>query len=585
MFATLSSMYTDKVSAVSAFDTPRLTSVLTLNGQSSTICNNENEDVTATWLSDAIESFNDPSSAGYNPGFAASLVGVYANPSTHYFTVLQYDLPGGQKVVTFLSLKKTIVSNFTFDTVNTGGSDPYQKTGMVVKWDPSYWGELQGYNGFSLYINQTPSGCKKVAVNHGGDFSYSSGGILSDTSSPYIYVPFLEKTMYAGALTSVKYSIFFTTMPFVEPSGYEGEDIPDGTSIDSDEDGLNLIQELQQGTSDGKFDTDGDGLSDKVESATYNPYYNEMFCKQTSPYTCADPNPLEKDLFIEIDWMDNGVDPAFKPTSTQLGMVETMLGNKGINVYFDTGEYGGGNELPIYSSEINWEETDGELDIHDFKYGANTTKTGLVSALAPQFDSTYRQGVWRYVLYGVELIADNPTDGGISEPSLDDALIASENDDFYDAFSPVYGNDRARAGVLGHEIGHLLCLTGEQAFPELDSSCVYSAIDTNSESNYKSIMNYDYALPSVYQLSTIDYSDGTHGTGDHDDWGAILGGGMGAFRYNDQYDDAISRALPERAFNFNSKKKGKDSVKIIKSDAEKRARKNFKILEFQPSHE
>lgn len=407
-------------------------------------------------------------------------------------------------------------------------------------------------------------------------------GIAGKTSIGSTGILNAGRTAFSGTyMIHPLYSHVFNT---VDPDGYEGDHIPDGSTFDVDGDGLTGAEEQGQGTSDNEIDTDDDGLSDLVESISYNPYYALMFCKQTSPFPCANPHPLEKDLFIEIDWMNDGT-TAFKPTSTQLNLVKTMLENKGINVYLDLGEYGGGNALTgsKYSDTINWYETPGKLDIHDYKYGGDTTATGLSATLGPQFDYAYRQDVWRYMIYGVALIDDLETNravGGASETAKDDSIIASENNNYMDDY--VYGTDRAIAGLLAHEIGHLLCLSSGQSFTEQDADCVYGAIDDSTESNYKSVMNYSYTLPVVSQLSSVDYSDGTNGTGDHDDWGAITGGGMGGFLYNDPiytgYENAMT-SMPKSIDKKNNKTKGYDGMPELKSKAEERQKKNFKVRE------
>ncbi len=376
--------------------------------------------------------------------------------------------------------------------------------------------------------------------------------------------------------------VFISTYPPNYPSGYEGETIPG----DADGDGLSTLQEAAQSTSDNDRDSDADGLSDYVESE-WNPYYDETFCKQTSPYTCADPNPLEKDLFIEIDWMDDNIHAPYKPSSTQLGMVENMLANKGINVYFDLGEYGGGNQLPGYSSDINWFETVGQLDVHDFKYGGDVLDTGLQTSLPSQFNYEYREDVWRYMVYGVEEISDlelvaqqtGDTVGGAAEAIGDDSVIASENYDFFDDNKFAYSADRARAGVLAHEIGHLLCLSSVHRYVEQDEDCAFDDVDKEGSEDYLSVMNYTYAFPEEEGLEAVNYSDGTNGVGDHDDWSAILEG-MGGFIYNGDFTNiptliSSSNGNMDKRDKIHIKHHG-DDMPTIGGEAQARIRSSVK---------
>jgi len=286
------------------------------------------------------------------------------------------------------------------------------------------------------------------------------------------------------------------------PEDYEGDNISDAI-IDEDGDGLVQAKEAAQGTSDDKVDTDGDGLNDYIESHWYL-YHDDTFCDTSTPKHCANPDPLKKDLYIEIDWMDNGT-IAFKPTSTQLESIEDMFSAHDINIHFDTGYFGGGNELPVYDSSVYWFSTSSQLDLQDFKNGGNTLETGLLSTVSPQFNS-YRENIWRYM-------AEN----------------AIAIDDYQ------YGKDRAIEGLMAHEIGHLLCLTQTHEWEEQNTDCVVEDIDSWSGSNtYKSVMHNPYTLPTLMDLEDINYSDGTSGSGDHDDWGAITEG-MGAFINNGNY--------------------------------------------------
>ncbi|GEM_PF-1447480 len=316
------------------------------------------------------------------------------------------------------------------------------------------------------------------------------------------------------------------TFDFNYPSGYAGT--PVGGTADADDDDLTASQEMEQGTLDTKVDTDGDGISDFAESK-FNPDYDNTYCNTTvNPHICADPNPREKDLFVEVDWMVNGA-TEYKPSSTVISDLTTYYSNNGIHAHFDLGNYGGGNSLPFYTNWLYFSEQEGDLDIHDFKYGGSPADTGQTSTIAANF-SLYRQNIWRYMIYGVGEISDDDSIMGIAENLGDDIIIASQNSAIQD--DALHSLDRAYAGLMLHELGHTLCLSSRQWFTEQNSNCVFNAIDTYTNYDYKSVMDDLFLLPKYSDLEYIQYSDGTNGTGDHDDWAAI-NAGMGAFIYGE----------------------------------------------------
>jgi hypothetical protein len=92
-----------------------------------------------------------------------------------------------------------------------------------------------------------------------------------------------------------------------------------------------------------------------------------------------------------------------------------------------------------------------------------------------------------------------------------------------DGHSYVNHKIKAQAGLLMHETGHSIgLLPGKESqgpgyFPGIDNDNSQNPGDSEYEkyANYKSCMNYRYTK------TIIDYSNGSHGTNDHDDWGDI----------------------------------------------------------------
>ena len=316
------------------------------------------------------------------------------------------------------------------------------------------------------------------------------------------------------------------------PTGYEGDLVTDG-SADNDEDGLTLRQEISQNTSDYAADTDGDGLGDLTESVWFTDR-DAVFCDiTTTPYTCAYPDPVMKDIYVEIDWMYNpALNRTLKPTNTQLNLVETMFANEGINFHADVGQFGGGSELSDYAHHLLREETQDVPDFFDYKYGGD----GIPSHFA-----TERQGIWRYLIYG----HGYATSQGESESSgwasvLGDNLFVSGG--LIEGLeSSVASLDRAIANTIAHELGHTLCLSDAQLYQEQSPECIYKGIDNKSGKedinnadgyynlkNYESVMNYRYQLTKDDDFGVVEYSHGMKLSDDHDDWTAIKSN-MGGF--------------------------------------------------------
>lgn len=285
------------------------------------------------------------------------------------------------------------------------------------------------------------------------------------------------------------------------------------SSIDNDQDGLNQTDEMAQGTSDYNPDTDGDGLSDYVESTSY-PNRDAVFCDAATNY-CEYPDPLSKDLYVEVDWMVKP-DPggySMKPDSTVIDSLVDAYAAHGITAHFDTGQLGGGNEVP-YNAPLNYFAQAGVVDIFDYRDGGD----GI-----PQEFSALRKGIWHYAVSGYNwydgansgsLTSSGATGAGSNLTFVSYGLIKDNQSGF--GYSSL---DTAIAGTFIHELGHQLCLAPAHVYDEQSAACVYPGIDSTSFTyiNYVSSMYYPF------QMQIVDYSDGSHtvGTGDHNDWSAI----------------------------------------------------------------
>lgn len=301
------------------------------------------------------------------------------------------------------------------------------------------------------------------------------------------------------------------------PQDYEGN-VPSDASGDADSDGLTLAQESAIGTSDSDMDgdTDNDGLSDFIESP-WNTNRDDQFCDTSTPKNCAYPDPLKKDVYVEMDWMHNG-STDYKPTSTQIGLVISMFNDHNINLHIDAGEYGGGNELTTYESPLLNQPSSTQIDYYDYKSGGN----GISSNFASD-----RAGIWHYMISSNRYTYDvDPADSsGWASVMGSNTFIALGYilDD-----NSVASQDRAVANTIAHELGHNICLSPTRKYNEQPAQCVYQGIDNGDSGssyynleNYESVMNYRYQLTDYDDLGVVKYSEGTNTTNDHDDWSGI----------------------------------------------------------------
>ncbi len=208
-------------------------------------------------------------------------------------------------------------------------------------------------------------------------------------------------------------------------------------------------------------------------------------------------DPFYKDIFIEVDWLqsqDSG--SSNKLPQEYINEAVSIFKKHEINLHIDVGSLGGGQEIPTKSS--------------------------------PTF-ADLRDLYWDYFL---ENNLDNPRKGIFHY-----ALIMNDNDETYGGFVFVGWDHLDSTGVciqrlqekhkksdkgfliisgIIHELGHQMGLIIDD-FDGIDNDETPKIITEQAWKyrNYKSIMNYRY----VYKI--LDYSDGTHGKGDFDDWGNL----------------------------------------------------------------
>ncbi|MBL8158827.1 hypothetical protein JNJ66_00005, partial [Candidatus Saccharibacteria bacterium] len=332
-------------------------------------------------------------------------------------------------------------------------------------------------------------------------------------------------------------------------------------SNDHDGDGLQISDESIQGTSDRSKDHDGDGISDLQESESFSNRLQAYCNTAVTPAHCAYPDPLKKDLYVEIDSMyDQDNDILTQPTPNQLSKIGQAFEAQGIEAHFDIGDYtgddddevdptvqignyGGGNLAPFSELVVDASNDLDVPDLIDYKRGSSSISSALYEN--PQFDFDNRSKIWRYVLSAKIINAPTSSDYtliyGQAAPGDDEALIA---------FSAITANsvdqgsfDRRYSRVIMHELGHTLCLSdgtisssGNVDYDGQYNKCIFSKIDKKSEDapveDYISIMHYAvmdemlYAngIRIEYPLPITSFSFGNGNNGDNDDWEGVLNG-------------------------------------------------------------
>jgi len=254
-------------------------------------------------------------------------------------------------------------------------------------------------------------------------------------------------------------------------------------------------------------DYDNDGIPIEWEDKWgYNPFSYDGHSKldpdydglqNTEEYMMSNwfADPLRQDIFIEVDCMvpsPSGVKHEMPEESIQ--MLYSAFTRHNIMLLLDTGNMGGSDEIP-YDESLNWDEL---KEIYEKYFLHNDQKNP-------------RKGIFHYAIICHEIIFWRRPAGGMNFRR--DAFVLGSA--YIQKWRPwEKGMKISHASLFMHELGHSLGLND------------YIGIDNERTrfpwqlqywlfGNYKSCMNYRYAF------KLIDYSDGSHGFLDHDDWGSL----------------------------------------------------------------
>ena len=283
---------------------------------------------------------------------------------------------------------------------------------------------------------------------------------------------------------------------WVEVNEYGTDPEADSSLDDIDEDDVWMMWEHKWGYSPIEADDHKNLDPDEDSITNYEEYLTTSLFRS---------DPFRQDIFLEVDWMEEGPngEKSVMPEKAK-NLMKNPFHRRNIVFHLDTGE-GKGGELIPFEDKTNQEtvlEIYNEFFIHDI-------------------ENYWRRGVFHYGiivnlvnLKGYAFSGDTPPYWGYI-PGTNGFVISSSQME-KNTHKIIY-KDRTLENFYGsammHEIGHNFGIRfGEPFgcdnwFAKYPWQICYWLIR-----NYKSIMNYQY----TYRI--FDYSDGSHGWNDYNDW-------------------------------------------------------------------
>ena len=246
------------------------------------------------------------------------------------------------------------------------------------------------------------------------------------------------------------------------------------------------------------FDFDEDGLDNIEEYKSYE----------------WGSDPYRKDIFLELDQMEIGENEDSEYLSELAKeLLRDAYGKRNIMFLVDDGWMGGGELIPFNEST-----PDEDLQTYYYKYFLHENH------------SNWRQGAFHYamILYNTSHSGFCFWPGDDDNPYMDSFQL---NRTFYETFiyqwplanililgtsNRYYRKSVVYASTMMHETGHILGINGGNT-AGCDNRNTYFPWQKSwwKWRNYRSCLNYAY----VCQI--VDYSDGSNGKNDFDDWARI----------------------------------------------------------------
>ena len=206
-------------------------------------------------------------------------------------------------------------------------------------------------------------------------------------------------------------------------------------------------------------------------------------------------NPYQKDLFLEFDWtLSLNPSNTNKPSPEKIHEMTQRFSEHNITLHVDVGEYAGGEEIPYLPA---------------FKY--DTLRDLYWEYFLHNDIDNPRKGIFHYGI--ICDIGPGPGFSFIGWYHHDAFCVSAQN--LADG-NPTWKRDQLIITGSMHELGHTMGLFADDHNGNDNRGTVNPWYkDYWQFRNYKSCMNYRY----TWQI--LGYSDGTHGSGDYDDWGTL----------------------------------------------------------------
>lgn len=294
---------------------------------------------------------------------------------------------------------------------------------------------------------------------------------------------------------------------WVEVYEYGTDPTVDNRGEDEDGDGIPIEWEYQWGydpfvwDDHENLDMDNDGLSNTEEY-------------RTSQWGS---DPYRKDIYLELDQMElgpNGEGASVPENSKEL--IKKPFHRRNIVFHIDDGCMGGGEFIP-FKQRASWQDLQQIYRDHFLHNDVNNWRRsvfhyGLI---------TYQSSIFHGFVWTSYIDEDHPV-------LLDSFQISTKEHEEIPFEYPLlriigrksinkqYSREIIYASAIMHETGHVLgifhsntpgCDNKTGKFPWQRDWWVWR--------NYQSCMNYGY------MYTFVDYSDGTNGNNDFDDWGRI----------------------------------------------------------------